>query len=151
MTEIFDLIGALLVLVGALLCFGAAIALVRFPDSLSKMHAITKPQVLGLLCIVAGIEFTLRSWWTLGIMILIVFLQLITSPISANLISRAAYRSGLISDQNLQIDHLAEDLNKAGFEQRGSWQRAEVLEASAQAEDSTKPRPLRPHSTKRQA
>lgn len=138
MNEIFDLIGALLVLIGALLCFGAAVALVRFPDSLSKMHAITKPQVLGLICIVTGIEFALRSWWTLGIIALIVFLQLTTSPVSANLISRAAYRSGLIADENLLIDHLAEDLNKAGFEQRGSWQRAEVLQAGSGQEDSTK-------------
>jgi len=135
-TEILDLIGALLVLAGALLCFGAAVALICFPDTLSKMHAITKPQVLGLICIVLGIEFALRSWWTLGIMVLIVFFQLTTSPVSANLISRASYRSGLIADKDLSIDHLAEDLNKAGFEQAGEWRKAEVLRAPADSEDS---------------
>lgn len=138
MNEILDLIGAILVLIGALLCLGAGVALVRFPDTLSKTHAITKPQVLGLICIVVGIEFALRTWWTLGIMVLIVFFQLTTSPVSANLISRASYRSGLIADENLLIDQLAEDLNEAGYEQRGGWQRAEVLQAPADAEDSTR-------------
>ena len=40
----FDLIGALLMLVGAGLCFAAAVALVRFPDVMSKMHAVTETR-----------------------------------------------------------------------------------------------------------
>ena len=49
--NILDLIGALLVLAGSVLALTAAIGVVRFPDSLSRMHAASKPQVLGLLLV----------------------------------------------------------------------------------------------------
>lgn len=61
--EILDLLGALLILVGALLCFGAAVALVRFPDVLGKMHAITKPWWCCSTCVSLGIAVSLRNWW----------------------------------------------------------------------------------------
>ena len=113
--QIFDLIGALFVLVGAALCFGAAVALVRFPDVLSKMHAITKPQVLGLICITVGIALSARTWWAVGLCLLIVVLQLMTSPVSANMVARSATRSGFVDDEHLIVNHLADDLEEMGY------------------------------------
>ena len=113
--EVLDLVGALLILLGALLCFGAAVALVRFPDVLGKMHAITKPQVLGLITIAVGIALSLRTWWAAGLCLLVVVLQLMTAPVSANLVARSASRSGLVEDQFLKVNHLAEDLEEAGY------------------------------------
>ncbi|AQP48676.1 Na+/H+ antiporter subunit G [Tessaracoccus aquimaris] len=113
--QLFDLIGAAFVLVGALLCFGAAVSLIRFPDVLSKMHAITKPQVLGLIMVTIGIALSLRTWWSLGLCLLIVILQLLTAPVSASLIARSASRSGLVDDQLLKVNQLAEDLEDAGY------------------------------------
>ena len=117
--EILDLLGALLILLGALLCFGAAVALVRFPDVLGKMHAITKPQVLGLICVCAGIAVSLRTWWAAGLCLLIVCLQLMTAPVSANLVARSASRSGLVEEKELLVNHLAEDLEEAGYSRPG--------------------------------
>ena len=114
-TQVLDLIGALLILLGALLCFVAAVALLRFPDVLGKMHAITKPQVLGLIIITLGIALSLRTWWATGLCILIVSLQLLTAPVSANLVARGAYRAGLADDATLKYNHLAEDLQEAGY------------------------------------
>ncbi|MHA7861604.1 monovalent cation/H(+) antiporter subunit G [Tessaracoccus sp. Y36] len=113
--SVFDLLGALSILVGAVLCFGAAVALVRFPDLLGRMHAITKPQVLGLLFVSVGIALSLRTWWSAGLCLLIITLQLLTAPVSASLVSRSAYRSGLTDDTELVVNHLAEDLQGAGF------------------------------------
>lgn len=113
--ELLDLIGALFVLLGAFLCFGAAVSLVRFPDVLSKMHSITKPQVLGLISVTIGIALSLRTWWAFGLCLLIVALQLLTAPVSASLIARSASRSGLINDEGLKVNHLAEDLEEAGY------------------------------------
>lgn len=118
MTEVLDLVGALLILCGALLCFVAAVALVRFPDVLGKMHAITKPQVLGLIFVSMGIAISLRTWWSVGLCALIIALQLLTAPISASLVSRSAYRSGLADESSLLVNHLAEDLEGAGFTHR---------------------------------
>ena len=52
---ILDFVGAVFVFIGAVLSFGAAVALVRFPDVLGKLHAITKPQVLGLIFVSLGV------------------------------------------------------------------------------------------------
>ena len=54
------------VLLGAFLCFAAAVGLVRFPDVLSRMHAATKPQTLGLILFAVGVELSLRSWAAFG-------------------------------------------------------------------------------------
>lgn len=117
--EALDLLAALFFLVGALLCLAAAVALVRFPDVLAKMHAITKPQVLGLICVATGIALDQRSWWATGLCTLIVALQLLTSPVSANLVARSAYRSGVIDESTLKVNQLAEDLEKAGYQRPG--------------------------------
>ncbi len=111
----FDFVASLFVLVGALLCFAAAVALVRFPDVLTKMHAITKPQVLGLISIAIGIALSLRTWWAVGLSLLIIALQLLTAPVSANMVARSASRSGLADEQDLLVNHLAEDLKEMGY------------------------------------
>lgn len=118
-TSILDLVGALFLLLGAGLCFGAAVGLVRFPDVLSGMHAITKPQVLGLICVSLGIAFSLRTWWASGLCLLIIVLQLATAPVSANLVARSASRSGLVDDKDLVLNHLADDLKDAGYTRPG--------------------------------
>lgn len=120
---VLDLIAALLVALGAFLCFAAAVSLIRFPDVLAKLHAITKPQVLGLIVIATGVAVGVRTWWAVGIALLTIAFQLLTAPVSANMIARSAYRSGLIPSRNLPIDHLAEDLDevddKAGRQSYG--------------------------------
>ena len=62
LADVLDLLGAFLVLVGCFLCFAAALGLLRFPDVVSRMHAATKPQTLGLIVLAAGVEVSLRSW-----------------------------------------------------------------------------------------
>lgn len=109
---VLDLLGALFVLLGSLLCFGAAISLIRFPDVLSKLHAITKPQVLGMLCVALGVAFSVRTFWAVCLVILVIAFQLLTAPVSATMVSRAAYRSGLTPTRTLQQDDLAEDLEE---------------------------------------
>ena len=112
---VFDLVGAILIMLGAMLCFVASVALIRFPDVLGKMHAITKPQVLGLIIITLGIALSLRTWWATGLCLLIVVIQLLTAPVSANLVARGAYRAGLADDALLKYNHLADDLKEAGY------------------------------------
>ena len=45
-------------------------------------------------------------------MILVVVFQLLTSPVSATMVARASYRSGLIPSRNLNQDDLAVDLTE---------------------------------------
>lgn len=116
MTDLLDLLGAVLVVAGAALALVAAVALIRFPDLLSKMHAITKPQVLGLLLVATGVFVSSPSWWSFAVCTLVVALQLVTAPVSATMVSRAAFRLGLVDRRILVVDDLSDDLREAGYE-----------------------------------
>ncbi|MDR6866982.1 multicomponent Na+:H+ antiporter subunit G [Microbacterium resistens] len=101
-----------LVLLGALLCLTAAIGLLRFRDVPTRLHAATKPQVLGLLVICIAIALSQRS--VIGILlgvalvVPVVLMQFATAPLSAHMVGRQAYRNGTIDRRSLVVDELAE-------------------------------------------
>ncbi|UWF77573.1 MULTISPECIES: monovalent cation/H(+) antiporter subunit G [Microbacterium] len=101
-----------LILVGALLCLSAAIGLLRFRDVPSRLHAATKPQVLGLLLICLAIALSQRSVGgiLLGLVIVapVVLMQFATAPLSAHMVGRQAYRNGTIHQRGLVVDEYAE-------------------------------------------
>lgn len=99
--------GAFLVL-GALFCLSAGLGLVRFPDVLTRMHAGTKPQVLGLLLTAVGAGVRLGGWAVVGPLLLVVVFQVLTAPVSAHMISRVAYRRRHVRSDVLQVDELAQ-------------------------------------------
>ena len=115
-TMIMDVAGAVLLLIGALLCLTAAIGLLRLPDVLSRMHAATKPQTLGLMCVLLGLGLTLRQPAVTGLLILVAGLQLLTAPVAAHMVARTAYRTHQLDDELIVTDELSEDLSEAGFE-----------------------------------
>ena len=61
MSTVLEVVSAVLLVLGALLALTAAIGLLRFPDTLARMHAATKPQTLGLLLVLAGTALLLVS------------------------------------------------------------------------------------------
>ncbi len=103
-----DVAALVLIFAGALLCLTAAIGLVRFRDVTARLHAATKPQVLGLLLICVAIALSLRSWSVVAFLVPVVLIQLATAPLSAHMIGRQAYRNGTIDDSSLIADDLAE-------------------------------------------
>ena len=105
---ILDLTSLVLILIGALLCLTAAIGLLRFPDVLTRLHAATKPQVLGLILICVAIALSLRAWPVVAFLVPVVLVQLATAPLSAHMVGRQAYRNGTIDEASLYVDDLAE-------------------------------------------
>lgn len=103
-----DLVVLLLVLAGALLCLTAAIGLLRFRDVPTRLHAATKPQVLGFLLICLAIALSMRSWAVVAFLVPIALIQLATAPLSAHMVGRTAYRNGTIDEPDLIVDELAE-------------------------------------------
>ncbi|MDG4824641.1 monovalent cation/H(+) antiporter subunit G [Asanoa sp. WMMD1127] len=93
---------------GALFSLAAGVALNRFPDILSRMHAATKPQVLGLLLVLLGCALRFRNTVDITTLVLIGAFQLTTAPVAAHMVGRVAYRSGLRRDDLLVIDELAD-------------------------------------------
>lgn len=104
-----DVVTAVLVLSGSALALTASIGVVRFPDTLSRMHAATKPQVLGLLLVLVGAAVRLRGNVDVGMTILTAMFTLITAPVVANRVGQLAYREQNIRDDLLTTDELRED------------------------------------------
>ncbi|MEU3459840.1 monovalent cation/H(+) antiporter subunit G [Streptomyces sp. NPDC006733] len=109
-----DWVAAVCLLLGAVLCCVAGIGLLRLPDTLTRMHAATKPQVLGLLLVLLGVALRLRSWVDLGTLVLIGTFQLMTVPVAAHLVGRAAYRTGQVRTDRLVLDELDDHLTRPG-------------------------------------
>lgn len=87
-------VGVLLLAAGMFFNCAAAIGLTRFPDALQRMHASTKAGTLGAgLTIMGAMLIFARPDVTAVGLIAIVFLML-TIPIAAHLLGRAAYVSG---------------------------------------------------------
>ncbi|ASW57516.1 sodium:proton antiporter [Plantactinospora sp. KBS50] len=107
MRALADVLSAVCLLAGGLLSFLAAVGLIRFPDVLSRIHAVTKPQILGVLLVLAGVALRLRYPADLGMILLVAVFQLITAPVAAQMIGRAAYRSGKVRRDLLDVDEVA--------------------------------------------
>jgi multicomponent Na+:H+ antiporter subunit G len=91
---VLDVVGAVLILVGASLALTAAIGLVRLPDVLNRMHAASKPQTLGFLTLCVGLSLVLRDGGATSMLVLAAGLQLITAPVATQMMAKAAYRTG---------------------------------------------------------
>ena len=90
---VIDAVTAVFLVVGALMSLGAAVGLLRFPDLMSRMHAATKPQVLGLFLLLAAIGLQMRTWWVWPVLLVAWIFQLLTVPVSAHMVGRAGYRT----------------------------------------------------------
>ncbi|BDV29398.1 monovalent cation/H(+) antiporter subunit G [Microbacterium terricola] len=105
---VIDVAVGVLILVGALLCLTAAIGLLRFRDVPTRLHAATKPQVLGLVLICLAIALSMRSWQVVAFLVPVVMIQFATAPLSAHMVGRQAYRNGTIDERSLVVDELAD-------------------------------------------
>jgi multicomponent Na+:H+ antiporter subunit G len=108
-----DLLSAVFMVVGAVMSLGAAIGLLRFPDLLSRMHAATKPQVLGLFLLLAAIGLQMRTWWVWPVLVVAWIFQLLTVPVSAHMVGRAGYRTKHLHRELLTADELEAVVQKA--------------------------------------
>lgn len=105
-------------LLGCALTLIAAIGVVRFPDLLSRMHAGTKPQVLGLVLSMTGLALSLGSSQIVWKLFLVIVFQFMTAPVSAHMVGRAGYRTGKVLPGLLVVDELTEDLDNATAAER---------------------------------
>lgn len=106
MSTFIDVLTAICLLVGALMSLAAAIGLLRFPDLMSRMHAATKPQVLGLLLMLAAVGLQMRAWALLPLLVVAWLFQLLTVPVSAHMVGRAGYRTKHRRPELLSLDEL---------------------------------------------
>lgn len=103
---VIDAVSAVLMIAGAFMSLAATIGLLRFPDLMSRMHAATKPQVLGLFLLLAAVGLQLRSWWVWPVLAVAWLFQLLTVPVSAHMMGRAGYRTRHLHRERLSTDEL---------------------------------------------
>jgi multicomponent Na+:H+ antiporter subunit G len=108
-----DTISAVFMVLGAVMSLGAAVGLLRFPDLMSRMHAATKPQVLGLFLLLAAVGLQLRTWWVWPVLFVAWIFQVLTVPVSAHMVGRAGYRTKHLHRELLTTDELEAVVQKA--------------------------------------
>ena len=108
-----DAIVSVLLIGGALMSVAAAVGLMRFPDLLSRMHAASKPQVLGLLLFLLAMAVEFRSWKLLPVLAVAWVFMLLTAPVSAHMVGRAGYRTKHLRPELLVIDELDDVVERA--------------------------------------
>jgi len=110
-----EIITAVLLVLGSLFSFVAALGMLRLPDTVIRMHAATKAGTLGAGLILIGEAFFYAELGiTLRALAAITFL-LLTAPVAAHLIGRAAYYSNIRLWQKTWIDQLAERYKSGGY------------------------------------
>ena len=91
------------------------------PGHVVGLHAATKPQTLGLILVLTGLAATLRTWSAVTTLVLLAATQFFTSPVTAHLVGRAAYRNGNVDESTLEVDELSDALERSGWDpSRGS-------------------------------
>ena len=80
---------------GALLTLIAAIGVVRLPDLFLRMSATTKASTLGIGAILAAVALLAGDAGVTSRAVAIVLFTMITSPVAAHMLGRAAYLNGV--------------------------------------------------------
>lgn len=89
-----DVIGAILIGLGASLGLIAAVGIHRFRTTLARLHAAAKPATLGLVLVVSGSAIVAESNELAGVALFVVTLQFVTSPVAGHMLARVTYATG---------------------------------------------------------
>jgi multicomponent Na+:H+ antiporter subunit G len=99
-----ELIGSILILLGAVFLFSAGLGMLRMPDAYTRIQAGTKASTLGTMLVLAGIAFY-HPGWSLKLLIVVYFV-LMTNPISSHALARAAYAIRIPMTRTTVVDAL---------------------------------------------
>jgi len=88
-------IAAFLLVAGALFSLLAAVGILRMPDLFNRMHTSTKSGTMGVGCILIAVAIYSRDPGIAWIAMFIFAFFLLTAPVAAHMIARAAYFTGV--------------------------------------------------------
>ena len=113
-----DLITAFFVIAGGLFALVASVGVLRLPDILIRMHASTKAGTLGCGLILVAVAIHFADGGTITRAIAAIVFIVLTAPIAAHMIGRAAYRTGVPLWKGTIIDELAGSEDERAAEPR---------------------------------
>ena len=88
---VLDRVGEALMILGACFALLAGIGIHRFGDAYSRMHAAAKSPTLGLVLVALGAALRIRTGVTVPTLLLVVVLQLLTSPVATHVAARSVH------------------------------------------------------------
>ncbi|NNJ70238.1 MAG: monovalent cation/H(+) antiporter subunit G [Kiritimatiellales bacterium] len=90
-----EILVTVFLLAGGLLSLVAAVGVIRLPDLFIRMHAATKTGTVGVSAVTIAmmIHFANITVTSRGVLVIAFFL--LTAPVAAHMIGRAAYRIGV--------------------------------------------------------
>lgn len=97
-----EILASLLIFIGAIFIFSAALGLLRMPDPISRIQTATKATTLGAVLMLGGLAI-LHPERSLQYLLLIAFV-FISNPISSHALARAG-----LGTQNRRADPAPED------------------------------------------
>ena len=89
-----DVVAAILLLIGSIFTLSASIGLLRLPDVYSRMHAASKAGTLGSCVILLALAVVEADISVVTRVVAAIIFFIITAPISAHLLARAALTAG---------------------------------------------------------
>ena len=101
-----ELLISVLLVLGGLFSVIAALGVVRLPDVLIRMHASTKAGTLGCGLILAAVAVYFAETGIIARAVATIIFLMLTAPIGAHMIGRAAYRMGVPLSDRMVVDEL---------------------------------------------
>lgn len=109
---IVDIIAGLLVIVGAFFAFIASVGLLRLPDIYSRMHSASKAGTVGSGMMMIALAVTAGDSGTAIRAIAGIVFFIMTAPIAAHLLARAAYKIGYPLWEHSVADEMSKGRNR---------------------------------------
>ena len=101
-----EILTSVLVVTGGFFAFAAALGVLRLPDVLIRMHASTKAGTLGCGLILLAAATHFGDTAIVARALAAILFLLLTAPVAAHMIARAAYRTGVPLWKGTVIDEL---------------------------------------------
>lgn len=86
-----SVVAGILLVLGSLFTLIGGLGVVRFDDVISRMHAAAKAPTLGLLLAAIGAAIEIGTAHAAATLVLVVTLQLLTSPVATHVLGRASH------------------------------------------------------------
>ena len=105
---IFEIIGAILIIIGVVFSVLGVIGVLRLPDTYTRLHASGKTSTLGVIFLCAGVGFIMPS--TLPKVISLSLFIIFAAPVGSHAIAAAVHRGTAIHNEEAENDDEVETL-----------------------------------------
>lgn len=109
MSAALTVLAGVLVVVASLFTLTASVGLLRLPDLYTRMHAASKAGTLGSCVVLLALAAHAGDWTVAARALAGVAFFLLTAPISAHLLAKAAHAAGFRPDATAMRDDLADE------------------------------------------